>query len=377
MAGLPRDLVERLYAAPPDGFVAARAEAVAAARAAGDPAAAREIAKLRKPTVAAWLVNLLALRRPELMAELVELSAALRTAQRELRGDRLRELSVRRRGVVSALVGQARTLAEQADPRPAAGKLPLAEVEATLNAALADVEVAEQARSGRLVRAASYAGFGEVPRPQLRLIVGGPDTEDEPTGDELTGADVAELTESGLAERAERRVAGLAGGTADERAEAVVDESVRATPRTGRRAGGRTAAEQETARGRGTGAGAAGTSAAERAAVRAARAEESARAARRRALDRALADAGTRQERAEAELAAAVAAERDGVAALAAIESELAELERRRAAAERESGRRKLARRAAERGAVAARRRVGEVQAAVEALAAEDGDDPR
>ena len=46
-------------------------------------------------------------------------------------------------------------------------------MEATLNAALADAEVAEQVRSGRLLRAASYAGFGEVPRPQLRLVTGG------------------------------------------------------------------------------------------------------------------------------------------------------------------------------------------------------------
>ncbi|GAB3969300.1 hypothetical protein V1634_20870 [Plantactinospora veratri] len=349
MPGLPRDLVERLYAAPPDGFVAARSEAVAAARAGGDPATAREIAKLRKPTVAAWLVNLLALRRPELMAELVELSAALRGAQRELRGDRLRELSAQRRGVVGALVGQARALAEEADPRLAAGKLPLAEVEATLNAALADVEVAEQARSGRLVRATSYAGFGEVPRPQLRLIVGGPDT------DELTGGTVDEPDEDAAEETVDESTepgrgarTGTAGGAR------------------GRRTGGGTARPE--------GAGGRGTSTAERAAARAARAEESARAARRRTLDRALAEARTRQERAEAELAAAVAAERDAVTALQAIESELAELERRRTAAEQESGRRKLARRAAERGAVAARRRAGEVQAAVEAVA-EDGDD--
>ncbi|MEQ4301142.1 hypothetical protein ABNF97_07080 [Plantactinospora sp. B6F1] len=342
MPGLSRDLVERLYAAPPDGFVAARSEAVAAARAAGDPTTAREIARLRKPTVAAWLVNLLALRRPELMAELVELSAALRGAQRELRGDRLRELSARRRGVVGALVGQARALAEEADSRLAAGKLPLAEVEATLNAALADVEVAEQARSGRLVRATSYAGFGEVPRPQLRLIVGGPDT------DELTG-DVVDVPVEDAAE-----------------------ESARATGDGSRAAGGRRAGGG-VARPGGAG-GQRATSTADRAAARTARAEESARAARRRTLDRALAEARNRQEQAEAELAAAVAAERDAAAALAAIESELAELERRRAAAEQDSGRRKLARRAAERTAVAARRRTGEVQAAVEAMA-EDGDD--
>ncbi|GAA3769948.1 hypothetical protein GCM10022225_65980 [Plantactinospora mayteni] len=346
MPGLPRDLVERLYAAPPDGFVAARAEAVAAARAAGDPTAAREIAKLRKPTVAAWLVNLLALRRPELMAELVELSAALRGAQRELRGDRLRELSAQRRGVVGALVGQARALAEEEDPRLAAGKLPLAEVEATLNAALADVEVAEQARSGRLVRATSYAGFGEVPRPQLRLIVGGPETDElaEDAVDELVEEAVEESTAAGREART-----GAAGRARD------------------RRTGGGAARAGATA-------GQQGTPAAALAAARPARAEESARAARRRTLDRALAEARSRQERAEAELAAAVAAERDAATALTAIESELAELERRRTAAEQESGRRKLARRAAERGAVAARRRAGEVQAAVEATA-EDGDD--
>lgn len=300
MSAVSRELVERLYAAPPDGFVAARAEAVAAARAAGDAAGAREIAGLRKPTVAAWLVNLLALRRPDLMAELVEFSAALRTAQRELSGPRLRELSAQRRGVVSALVGQARTLAEETDPGLAAGKLPMAEVEATLNAALADVDVAERARSGRLVRAASYAGFGEVPRPQLRLVVGGPDA----VGPE-TSAGGAEAAEVGVP------VEGRAG-----------------------------------------------------------RAERSAR--RRAALDRELTEARTRQERAEAELARAAEAERDGAAALAELDAALADLERRRAVAEGELGRRKLARKTAERGAAAARRRIGEVQAAVEAVPAEE-----
>ncbi|SDY01503.1 hypothetical protein SAMN05444365_101379 [Micromonospora pattaloongensis] len=173
MADIPRDVVERLYAAPPGGFVAARDEAVAAARKDGDARRAREIAKLRKPTVSAWLVNLLALRRPELVAELVELSAALRAAQRELRGEQLRELSAQRRAAVTGLVNEARTLAREAGPRIAGAKLPLAEVEATLTAALSDEEIAAQVQSGRLVRAVTYAGFGEVPRPRLRLVTGG------------------------------------------------------------------------------------------------------------------------------------------------------------------------------------------------------------
>ncbi|MFI7489487.1 hypothetical protein ACIBXA_14025 [Micromonospora echinaurantiaca] len=180
MAGPSRDLVQQLYSTPPDRFVAARDAAAAEARQAGDPKTAREIAKLRRPTVAAWLVNLLAHRRPELVADLAQLAESLRSAQRELRGSRLRELSAQRRAVVGALVGEVRKLAAQTDGAPPAGKLPLAEVEATLNAALSDTEVAEQVRVGRLLRAASYAGFGEVPRPQLRLVTGGEEAEPEP-----------------------------------------------------------------------------------------------------------------------------------------------------------------------------------------------------
>ncbi|SCF37028.1 hypothetical protein GA0074695_6199 [Micromonospora viridifaciens] len=173
MAGPPPELVQRLYATPPDRFVAARDAAVAEARRAGDPKAAREIGRLRRPTVAAWLVNLLAIRRPELVADLAQLAESLRAAQRELRGGKLRELSAQRRAVVGALVSEVRKLAAAEPDAPPAGKLPLGEVEATLNAALSDTEVAEQIRAGRLLRATHYAGFGEVPRPQLRLVTGG------------------------------------------------------------------------------------------------------------------------------------------------------------------------------------------------------------
>jgi hypothetical protein len=202
------DLIRSLYEAPPDGFVAARAAAIADARKSGDKDAAKRYAALRKPTVAAWLVNLLALRRPELIDDLVELSTALREAQRGLQGGQLRELSDQRRRVVSALVAAARKLAVEEDPSLSAGKLPLAEVEATLTAALAEPEIAEQVRSGRLVRAATYAGFGEVPRPRLRLV-----TADEPAGEadeepaEEDEDEAEELPRIGARERtaAERR----------------------------------------------------------------------------------------------------------------------------------------------------------------------------
>jgi hypothetical protein len=170
MDGLPGQLTDRLYTAPPEGFIAARDAAVAAAKEAGDPQRAAAIGKLRKPTIAAWLVNLLAIEKPELVEELGELADAMRSAQRDLRGAEMRELATQRRAVVAALVAQARTLAVAANPALKRAKLPLTEVEETLNAALASPEAADLVRSGRLVKTIEYSGIGEVPRPQLRLV---------------------------------------------------------------------------------------------------------------------------------------------------------------------------------------------------------------
>ncbi|MEU1400057.1 hypothetical protein ABZ403_28855 [Micromonospora zamorensis] len=332
MPGPSTELVQQLYRTPPDRFVAARDAAVADARRAGDPSTARQLARLRRPTVAAWLVNLLAIRRPELVADLVELADELRTAQRELRGPRLRELSAQRRAVVGALVAEVRKLAAAEPDAPPAGRLPLAEVEATLNAAFSDAEVAEQVRAGRLLRAASYAGFGEVPRPQLRLVTG---DDEEPEEERPARRPGAQRARPEPATRADRAAPGM-------------DRAASRKDRAAERA------EQ-----------------AERAAQRAARAE---RARQRRALDRELALAQADQKRVEAELTEATGQERDGVAVLDGIEAELAELERRRAVAEQDLSRAKLARRAAERAVTVARRRAGEVEGAIEALAAEEGD---
>ncbi|MGC5661305.1 hypothetical protein ACN261_13025 [Micromonospora sp. WMMD723] len=307
------ELARQLYRTPPDRFVAARDAAVVEARRAGDPGTARRIAGWKRPTVAAWLVNLLALDRPDLVADLGPLAEALRTAQRDLKGPRLRELSAQRRELVAALVTEVRRIAADLPDAPPAARLPLAEVEATLHAALADTAVAEQVRAGRLLKAVHHSGFGEVPRPQLRLVTGG-----------------AAAAAGGGAERA-------GGGEAD-----VVPQ------REAHRGGARRARE-----------------------ARAARAE---RAKRRRALDRELTAARAAQRQAERDLDGTTTAERDSVAALDRIEGELAELERRRAVAEQELSRAKLARRAAERTLTAARRRTGEVEGAIEAVDAEEAD---
>ncbi|MGW4677190.1 hypothetical protein ACWEOS_01850 [Micromonospora taraxaci] len=353
MPGPSTELVQQLYRTPPDRFVAARDAAVAEARRAGDATTARQLARLRRPTVAAWLVNLLAIRRPELVADLVQLADALRTAQRELRGPRLRELSAQRRAVVGALVVEVRKLAAAEPEAPPAGRLPLAEVEATLNAAFSDAEVAEQVRAGRLLRAASYAGFGEVPRPQLRLVTGDEEEQEEERPARRPGTQ-RERPEA--ASRTDRTTSRTDRTTS--RTDRTTSRTDRTTPRTDRTTSRTDRAAERAEQ-------------AERAAQRAARAE---RARQRRALDRELGRAQADQERVEAELTEATAQEQDGVAVLDGIEAELAELERRRAVAEQDLSRAKLARRAAERAVTSARRRAGEVEAAIEALAAEEGD---
>jgi hypothetical protein len=311
------DLIRRLYESPPEGFVAARTAAVDEARKAGDRDTARRLAALKKPTVAAWVVNLLALRRPDLIEELVELSGALREAQRGLKGDQLRELTAQRRQVVSALVASARRLAQAEEPGI---KLPLGEVEATLSAALAEPDVAAQVRTGRLIRSASYAGFGEVPRPRLRLVTDDTDVEDPENGEE-TGA----------------------GTGADEDAEAEIIELPNA------------AAREKAARER------------ERLAAERRRREYE---QRRRDLRRELGVAEADEKRADRQVEKATTAERDAEHLVEDLDAELAELERRRPEAQADVARRKLARRTAEREAAAARRRVGDVQAALEDLEA-------
>jgi hypothetical protein len=153
--------VEELYGADPQAFTERRAELAAAARDAGDRAAAKAIAALRRPTRAAWVVNQLARTDPSAPASLAEMAAALRAAQQAGHGPRLRELSAARGALVDALTNRALSLARVEDPPPA---LRL-EVSQTLTAALADAEVAADFTAGALTRAVQWSGFGVLPAP--------------------------------------------------------------------------------------------------------------------------------------------------------------------------------------------------------------------
>ena len=149
---------EELYALSPGDFTAARDERVAQARASGDRDLARAIGALRRPAVSAWLVNQLVREAGDQVGELLALGESLRQAQKDLAGEQVRELSVQRRRLVAALVAEAKRLAER-DGR-AAGPQVEREVEATLQAALADADAAAAVRAGCLASPLSYAGLG-------------------------------------------------------------------------------------------------------------------------------------------------------------------------------------------------------------------------
>jgi hypothetical protein len=148
---------DELYGLAPEEFTAARDEQVRAARSAGNRRLAAALGRLRRPTVSAYVLNLLVRDQPEVGEHLVALGEELRRAQQELSGSALRQLATQRAQLVGVLVRSARKIAAEAG-HPVSQAVAY-ELEQTLHAALADPDVAAEVGSGRLTRAASRTGF--------------------------------------------------------------------------------------------------------------------------------------------------------------------------------------------------------------------------
>lgn len=162
MEGLPDVLAtaDELYGLLPEAFTAARDERVRSLRRDGSRARALAVKELRRPSVAAWLVNTLVRHRRGEVEQLLTLGEALREAQGSMDTEQLRELNRQRQAVLSAIGREARRLARELG-RPVSDQV-ADEVEGTLRAALADPTAASAVRSGRLTSSLSYAGFGET-----------------------------------------------------------------------------------------------------------------------------------------------------------------------------------------------------------------------
>lgn len=151
-------VADELYALDPSGFVAARNARVAEAKASKDREAAAAIARLKKPTVVGWAVNLLARELPDEVDAVLALGDALQRAQRRLDAETLRGLTEQRQRLVRSLTTRAQKLVRERDR--VLNETALREVSQTLHAAMADRELADTVRRGRLLGAATYSGFG-------------------------------------------------------------------------------------------------------------------------------------------------------------------------------------------------------------------------
>jgi hypothetical protein len=147
-------IAEELYALPPDEFTRARNARAGLA----DRALAVRVKALRKPTAAAWAVDLLA--REGQLAEALELAGALREAQDDLDAAELARLSRQRRALVAALAAQAVELSEEHGVGISATAR--ADVEKTINAAVMDAAAAAAVMTARLVRPLEATGFEAV-----------------------------------------------------------------------------------------------------------------------------------------------------------------------------------------------------------------------
>ena len=153
-------IAEELYSLPPGEFTGTRNQWVKQTRADGDRELATRVGDLRKPSVAAWVVNMMMRHQGDEMAQVLDLGASLRQAQSDLDGDALRELTRQRRQLTTVVTRQGRSLAGDLGQKVTDAVAD--QVQETLHAAMVDEDAASAVRSGMLVAALEATGVGHA-----------------------------------------------------------------------------------------------------------------------------------------------------------------------------------------------------------------------
>ncbi|WP_144877409.1 transposase [Microbacterium sp. 1.5R] len=213
------EIAAELYTQPLADFIAGRN-----ARAADtdDTALAAGIRALRKPSVAAWVVNVFARERASQLGEALQLAAELREAQEDLDAKALAQLGRDRRALTARLATAAAELAETRGERVSPSTRDA--VQQTISAAFFDPDAAAAVASGRLVRELEPSGtFADA---MDTIVAGGiPSAAAEPSAppDELKARRARRDAERGVrdAEQAHERAAREAARAADLEATAV------------------------------------------------------------------------------------------------------------------------------------------------------------
>jgi hypothetical protein len=156
------EIADRLYGEPLADFTPARDAAVkeAAKGDAADKELAARVKALKKPSIAAWALNVLVRRESEQIDQVLALGESLRAAAESMSGEDLRALTKQRRQLTNALAGTARDLAREQDVRLTSAVVD--QVEGMLTAAMLDPTSAQVVRSGLVVTAFTSTGISEV-----------------------------------------------------------------------------------------------------------------------------------------------------------------------------------------------------------------------
>ncbi|MGW6198198.1 hypothetical protein ACWF0M_18785 [Kribbella sp. NPDC055110] len=154
------EAADAVYAAPAADFIATRNQLAKQLKAGGDALGSTRLKALRKPTVAAWIANLVARKLPDELDDLLALGDEFREATADLDGERLRDLTPKRHRLLDKLSKEAARLAADEGQKvsPDVGQ----KLRETLDAALVDPAAGDAVREGRLSSALRHVGFGVV-----------------------------------------------------------------------------------------------------------------------------------------------------------------------------------------------------------------------
>lgn len=155
------EIAAALYSGPPGEFVAARK---ARADEAGGDLASRILA-LRKPSIAAWVVNVFAHERASQLGEALRLAEELREAQDDLDAAALAKLGRERRALTRRLAEMAADVAGSRGERITPATLEA--VQSSISAAFFDPAAAGAVASGRLIRALEPSATAEDVRDSV------------------------------------------------------------------------------------------------------------------------------------------------------------------------------------------------------------------
>jgi hypothetical protein len=194
-----QEAIDTLHGVPLESFVAERTRLARELRKAGDRAAAAELAKLPKPSAAAWALNHVAREDPDAVAAWLDAVQALREASSAPKRDVLRAAMADHRTATAQLLGIVRDSAQPGGR--ALSEAMLDRVRALLQDATVDPDLGDRLQAGRVTEEPDEpAAAAEAEAPEEEAPAPAPRRKRKPARDEQAEEEAAREREA-----AERR----------------------------------------------------------------------------------------------------------------------------------------------------------------------------